>query len=324
MRPVLTFNGRLAEIVLLAGILAGCSSADLPDRTQASTGGSAGSGGSGEVGGGVGNAGGINADGVGGSEETGGNPDEGDMDADLPEGGSDETPEGGVADDAGVSGCLDTSSMPTYDGQLTMCTGGPVGPVVTMACPGDPTEGFVEYTDTFHVERPYNVPINTRFSIDGGIYNFWVHSNDKPHSTTTRAKNPRTEARWSQNFTSGIRMWSADMMLEDNTNHSVVMQVHTTTTGIGPVYLHVEGDAIAGSTIKASDIPGGLFNNWFNLKVMINAATTESHIYVNNCLITTQKGTRGNGVDYFKCGVYHCGSAECRDHFKNIHLYQKL
>jgi len=233
------------------------------------------------------------------------------------------TPEAGSGNDAGIT----TTGMPcapptTYDGEIPTSECGDVGPEVKMDCPGDPSAGWTEYKDTFHVERPYNVPIASRFKIEDGIYTFWVFPNDKPHSTTTHALNPRTEARWSQNFTTGIRMWSADAYWERNVNHSVVMQVHTTTTGIGPVYLHVEGEDLP--PVDGADVPGGLMDRWINMKVIINAATTASQIYINNCLrATIPKGTRGNGVDYFKNGVYHCGSTVCRDHYKNFHLYMK-
>ena len=54
-------------------------------------------------------------------------------------------------------------------------------------------------------------------------------------------------------------------------------------------------------------------------------ATTESQIWINNCLQTTQRGVRGNGINYFKNGVYHCeNDAVCRARFKNVKLYQKL
>jgi len=247
-------------------------------------------------------------------------------------GGSDAGPDsgsGGTADaaplaDANTDSRTDGGPLPSYEGELPLYEGPPVGPEVKMACPGDPTQGWTEYKDTFHVERPYDLPVNTRFKLDGGIYTFWVLRGDKPHTRTTTAKNPRTEARFKQNFTTGMRMWSADVLLERNTNGSVIMQVHTTTTGIGPVYLHVEGNRLAGSSITNSDVPGGLLDNWFNMKVAINAATTESQIWINNCLKSTMRGTRGNGINYFKHGVYHCETAAlCRTHFKNVHLYQK-
>ena len=341
------FGGKLVRLALSAGISAGIASGcgtpagddghpavPAAGGSTGSGGSSAGGGGSAAAGGGSGGAGpsgsgGTTSEGTGGSSSPGTGGDttggSGGSTADAGgEGGASGTPDSGSAfPDSNTPMNTDGGPIPSYDGEIPLFHGPPVGPEVKMACPGDPTQGFTEYTDTFHVERPYDIPINTRFKIEGGIHTFWVLPGDKPHSATTAALNPRTEARFSQNFTTGIRLFSADVMLEKSTDQVVVMQVHTTATGIGPVYLHVEGDALAGSSVKSSDIPGGLFDNWFNLKVIINAATTQSQIFINNCLKTTQNGTRGDGNDYFKMGVYHCKSTLCRDHYKNVRLYMK-
>ena len=192
-----------------------------------------------------------------------------------------------------------------------------------MDCPGDPTEGYTEYKDTFKIERPYDLPVASRFSIDGGIYNFWVMQGDKRHNPNSTARNPRTEARFSQNFRTGTRMFSADIYWDKSVaKGTVVMQVHTTTTGIGPVYMVANGNNV--SPISAARVPGGLFDRWINLKVSINAQNTASQYWVNNCLVHSQgSGTRGDGNNYFKVGVYHCDSGTCRAKVKNLHLYQK-
>src|SRR5262249_31479026 len=91
----------------------------------------------------------------------------------------------------------DSRPPPSYSGEIPQYPAR--GPVVTMDCPGDPTAGYTEYQDTFHVESPYTLPTNARFSItDGGIYNFWVFPNDAAHSPTANGKAPRSEARWGQ------------------------------------------------------------------------------------------------------------------------------
>jgi hypothetical protein len=320
-------------VIFLVGIATACSpganshneSENPATRGRTASGGSGsgtdnGGGGGTATGGGGAALGGIT--GSGGSSAGGGSTSQ-------PGSGGDatgDTADAAVAIDGGGSPASDASGPPgppSHEGDLDLFAGPPVGPEVTMACPGDPLAGFVEYKDTFQVGRPYDVPLNTRFSMDNGIYTFWVQKNDKPQKTDTTALNPRTEARFAQTFTTGVRAFSGDLYLERTANGSVVMQVHTTTTGIGPVYLHAEGNALAGSSVKSADIPGGLYENWFNLKVIIDAATTESKIFINNCLETTQKGTRGNGIDYFKFGIYHCGSAVCRDRYKNVHVYMQ-
>jgi hypothetical protein len=237
----------------------------------------------------------------------------------TPDGGDVGTPEAGAFDDGG--GDPNCPSPATYEGAIAMLDCGPVPPVVKMDCPGDPTLGWTEYKDTFRIEHPYNLSVADRFKIENGILTFWVLPNDKPHTSTTSAKDPRTEAAYAQRFTTGMRMWSADVYWERSVRDVVVMQVHTTASGIGPVYLHFDGEDLP--PIKASQIPGGLMERWLNMKVAINAATTESTIWINNCQIATQTGERGDGRDYFKHGVYHCSAPLCRDHYKNIHLYMK-
>jgi hypothetical protein len=213
--------------------------------------------------------------------------------------------------------------VPSYEGAIPPYEGPPVGPEVKMDCPGDPTEGFTEYKDTFHIEHPYDLPAAARFSIDDGIYTFWIMHGDKKHSPTSTAPNPRTEARYSQTFKTGIRLWSGDVFWEKSVaKGTVVMQVHTTDTGIGPVYMVASGADVM--PISGAKVPGGLYDRWINLKVLINADTTASQYWVNNCLVTTRgSGTRGDGNDYFKMGVYHCDAGICRDRYKNVHLYIK-
>ena len=278
----------------------------------ARSGGSGGTGGAvtGGKSGATGGAGGTSTGGAGGDPEI--KPDasvtERDGGSTVADGPGPATGDGGMINLAGA--------IPPYEGP-------PVGPEVKMDCPGDPTMGFTEYKDTFRVEHPYDLPVSDRFSIEGGIYTFWVKNGDKRHNPTSTATNPRTEARWSQNFRTGIRMFDADVFWEKSvTNGTVVMQVHTTSTGIGPVYLVANGDNVA--PITGAKVPGGLFDRWINLKVLINADSTASQYWVNNCPIASKgSGTRGDGNDYFKLGVYHCDSGTCRARAKNIHLYIK-
>jgi hypothetical protein len=240
----------------------------------------------------------------------------------------------------------DSGPQPSYDGEIPIYYGPDPGPVVMMQCPGDPTQGWTEYKDSFHVERPYTVPINTRFSIIDGIYTFWVFPNDAPHSPIAMGRNPRTEAAYGGThdsatipgetgnaagigyFTTGMRMWTADMYLENTDEGTCIMQIHTTTTGGGPVGLRLNGGNLVNNgnltAVTGSTVPGGIVNTWFNMKVALNAATLQVQIYINNCLKTTYTGGRGDGHFYFKNGTYGCGAAAgCRDHYKNVHLYSK-
>jgi hypothetical protein len=340
--------------IVLALMIAACSSS-APPAGGAPPEESGGSGAGGTKGGG--GSGGARGDvGVPHDAGSGTTPD---ATAKMPDAGPDTTADAGpdtTADatsaDAARSGADSATPMgsdggpqPSYEGEIPIYDGPDVGPFVKMQCPEDPTAGWTEYQDTFHVERPYTVPLNTRFSIIGGIYSLWVFPNDGPHSPIAHGKGPRTEATYGAlhdranlvtdnsvskgiaYFTSGMRMWSADMLLETNAEGSIIMQIHTTAAGIGPIYMGFTGGNLTHNlktAVTGSSVPGGLVNTWFNLKVAFNAATLKSELYVNNCLKATVSGPRGDGHFYFKNGVYGCRHAEgCREHVKNIHLYAK-
>jgi hypothetical protein len=310
---------------------AGSGGAASGGSSSGGTGGSAATGGSGGEtsgstgsGGAPGSGGGPNPSGGTAGEATGGNVGNDGSVPTAPEAGST------TGDGSATPMATDGGPQPSYAGEVPVYDGPDVGPVVAMQCPDDPTAGYTEYKDSFHIERPYDVPISERFSITNGIYNFWVFPNDKAHSTIANGKNPRTEATYGGTydkatagtgkgnaagigyFTKGQRIYSADVLIEASAKGSIVMQLHTTATGIGPVYLSGGG------------IPGGKIDQWFNMKIVFDAATLKSQVYINNCMKGTVSGPRGDGHFYFKNGVYHCGSSGgCRTHYKNVHFYVK-
>jgi len=244
---------------------------------------------------------------------------------------------------------VDGAAPPSYAGEIPIYYGPGVGPTVQMDCPGDPTQGWTEYRESFHIERPYNVPINTRFSIVGGIYNFWVFPPDFPHAPNAGGRNPRTEATYGCTqdiaakitdnsivsgicpFSKGQRMYSADMLIENNAVGSAIMQIHATANG-GPVGLRIMSNSNMvnnGSltVVNGSSVPGGLLGKWFNFKVSLDTSNVQVKVYINNCLKSTYDGSgaRGNGQYYFKNGVYFCKTSKdgCFSHYKNLHFYQK-
>lgn len=61
--------------------------------------------------------------------------------------------------------------------------------------PVDTTEGFVSLPlnkSYYHIQRPYDVPEDQRYSFINGVHKCWVYSTDKPHTPTSQTK-PRTE-----------------------------------------------------------------------------------------------------------------------------------
>lgn len=66
--------------------------------------------------------------------------------------------------------------------------------------------GFTEVPlseDNFVKQRPYNVPLNERYSFDNGVRRLWVYSSDKPFKKGSETE-PRTEIRMS---VSNCNLW---------------------------------------------------------------------------------------------------------------------
>jgi len=276
----------------------------------------AGSGGStGGKGGGLAGTGGVAATGGGpGTGGVGGQPggEKPDAGADGGLAGPDTGPPTG--DPTNYGGPGEHPSVPLQ------YTDSPVPPLVTPECPEDPTQGFTEYKDTFVVQRPYDLAGADRLSYADGIYTFFVKSSDKAHQPGNGTA-PRTEARY-PNFSSGEHIWSGDVLLDDPLSKTCIFQIHNVEASIA-VYLRVIGGRMfnlsTGKTILASS-----YGKWFNLKVAFNTQTHQVRTFVNNCLKETSQSPSGPTPNwYFKHGVYTCDSGTCRDHYKNIHLYQK-
>lgn len=64
-------------------------------------------------------------------------------------------------------------------------------------CCADPTDGFtlMPLTDNnIKLQKPYNKPLNDRYSYDDGVRRLWVYTNDKPFKQGSGTR-PRTEVR---------------------------------------------------------------------------------------------------------------------------------
>jgi hypothetical protein len=199
-------------------------------------------------------------------------------------------------------------------------TAEPVPPLIPLDCPDDPTQGFSEYKDSFVVQRPYDLAAADRFKYENGIYTEWVLSTDKPHRTNNTTA-PRTETRYSD-FQTGQHLWEGDFMVEAPSEDVCIFQVKGALGPIG-VYLRVNGGAMHQlRNGSAGDFLTGIYGKWYHLSVSWDVATGTGKVWINHCLKETIHGTKGS-VWYFKHGTYTCKSPMCRDHFKNIHLYQR-
>jgi hypothetical protein len=188
-------------------------------------------------------------------------------------------------------------------------------------CADDPTQGFTEYQDTFKVQHPYDLQESDRFSFENGVYTTWVTKNDKPFEQGS-STGPRTEMRWSQNWSTGERMWDADVMIESPSSQACIMQVKgNAPEGGEAMYLQVNGGDLRNSVQRAF-LPG-VYGTWMNVKTAYNTSTHVGRVWINNCLkyTTTYNGTPASW--YFKNGTYGCNVDTCKAHFKNIRFWMR-
>jgi len=186
-----------------------------------------------------------------------------------------------------------------------------------------PVPGVHAYTDTYVVQHPYNLPQSARFSVDPGpVYNAWVLKGDKPLRPGSNT-GPRTEMRWSLNWSSGLHVWEADVNIDAGTTQTAIMQVKGVAGGEA-IYAQVTNGTLKNSSSGAV-LATNVYGQWFHMVCAFNPTTKTSQIWVNGVLKqTAHYGTKGTW--YFKNGVYSSGyhnltTPKSEAHFKNIQFW---
>lgn len=203
-------------------------------------------------------------------------------------------------------------------GFAAMALAGMAGSMPALA--QHPLTGFVEYQTTYKVQKPYDLPLEHRFSESEGVYTTKIYPNDKSFQQGNTTE-PRTEMRWETwKDQTTDNLFAADVMYESGCARTCIMQVKSNTAG-EPVYLRVldGGDLMwlgAGPTILRD-----YYGKWFNLKAAFNPATRTAKVWINDELKHTHR--YNNARDwYFKNGTYTVeGAGPAVAHFKNVKHY---
>ena len=72
-----------------------------------------------------------------------------------------------------------------------------ISSTIWVLCDADPTDGFtlVPLTDrNIGLQKPYNMPLDDRYSYNDGVRSLWVYTNDKPFYKGSGTR-PRTDVR---------------------------------------------------------------------------------------------------------------------------------
>ncbi|XP_030461902.1 citrate-binding protein-like [Syzygium oleosum] len=183
----------------------------------------------------------------------------------------------------------------------------------------DPADGFTSLPlnqSNFQVQRPYDVPVDQRYSFEDGVHKLWVFDTDKPHTPTSQTE-PRTEIRIrGYDYSSGVWQFEGQGYVPGGTSGVCIMQIfgavgHTTTSMLrvynGTLYYY-----------RSQVLVENIYNKWFKLNVIHDVGDSNVKIYMDDQL-RYEVPDRGGDLHYFKFGVYaqdnssHCMESRWKD-----------
>jgi hypothetical protein len=199
------------------------------------------------------------------------------------------------------------------------------GTTTTSAAPTatSPTAGLTQYSDTYTVQHPYNLPQSDRFSVTAGPeYNAWIQQGDKPFKQGS-STGPRTEMRWHTDWSQTEHQWQGDVLIDSGTNGACIMQVKGDTGGEA-IYLNTHDNGDIYNSVTKTPLATNMWSKWFQLNADFNPANGTVRVWINGSLVlTTHYSAPASKVWYFKNGVYNTTGAKAQAHFKDITFWQK-
>ena len=176
------------------------------------------------------------------------------------------------------------------------------------ACAQIGGSGWSPLKITFKVQSPTNAPQSARYFFTNNIYHCLVYSNDGAFEAGNTTS-PRTEQRYTPDYTNGEIQYQATLMAPSNENSYCVFQIHTgdaesdaygSTTFMLFWFTNNNGSAhdYSGTTLATN-----LGNRWFQLNIDHSLVSHAIMVWINQKLVWTQQDN-GAGDFYLKDGVY--------------------
>ncbi len=168
--------------------------------------------------------------------------------------------------------------------------------------------GWTPIPVKFTVHWPYNTNQSSRYWFTNGVYHFLVYSNDAPFRVDSTTS-PRTEQRFTPNYTNGEIQYQAMLMAPSNENSYCIFQIHTGNARahrFGATTLMLFWFSSHGGSLHeyhGTELASDLGNQWFQLNVAHNVATRTIRVWVNRELVLTRRANRAADF-YMKDGVY--------------------
>lgn len=224
----------------------------------------------------------------------------------------------------------DTASEPVPSGSPTpqpspspsRASASPSPSASTPATNQGPTAGLRQYSDTYKVQQPYDLPLSARFSVSAGpVYNAWIQAGDKPFSAGSTT-GPRTEMRWG-NWSGVEHMWEADVLIDTGTAGTAIMQVKS-NDGFEPVYVNVKNNGSLYNDSNRTVLATNMWGVWFHMVCAYDPVSGNGRVWINGRLAITRNDPHPIGtVWYFKNGVYNVTSDKAETHFRNVRFWTR-
>ncbi|KAJ9170259.1 hypothetical protein P3X46_018381 [Hevea brasiliensis] len=168
----------------------------------------------------------------------------------------------------------------------------------------DPTKGFISLPfnrSYYHIQKPYDLPEDQRYSFINGVHKCWVYSADKPHSLTSRTP-ARTEiAIQGYNYSSGNWQFEGYGYIPYGTSGVCIMQIFGARPHATTLMLTVHNGTL--SYYSSTVLVPYIYDEWFRLNVIHDVDASKVKVYINGTLKIEANG-RGGTSHTFKCGVY--------------------
>jgi hypothetical protein len=160
----------------------------------------------------------------------------------------------------------------------------------------------------FKIHWPYQTNVASRYWFTNGVYHCLAFTNDSPlraGSTTL----PRTEQRFTPDYTNGDIQYQAVFMVPSNENSYCIFQIHSgdaQSPSFGATTFMLFWFTSDGGSVRVysgKEIASNLGNQWFQLNVDHNVVAHTIQVWINQKLVWTQKDNHA-GDFYMKDGVY--------------------
>ena len=190
--------------------------------------------------------------------------------------------------------------------------------------------GWSSQSVTFNVQWPYNLSESSRYTYSSGVYHLWVYSTDKPFSSGSSTL-PRTEQRFTPDYTSGEIQYQSSMMCPANENSYCIFQIHTGDSQEGQFgsttfmlfWFSKDGGSV--HDYSGTELASNLGGKYFTLNADHNMKTHTITIWINGKQVWTQKDNGATDF-YMKDGVYeqnHSPSSRMDTYIKSIHIWKR-